>query len=302
MEEKKKEITVIKDGARVPYSRSIISQSLTKIGLEPSIAYHIAQQIKDELLREGIFELKVEELGRRIYEKLLKVSIRTASQYKWWDRRKEIQEPIIILIGGASGVGSSTTAFQVAQRLGIRNVIGTDMLREVMRKVLSRELLPTLYESSFLAWRAMRTSVFTNEREKIISGFEDQMRFVSVAIEAIMERAIREGISIIIEGIHVVPGFIKEEYLKKPYVFMFTLKMDDPERHKERFILRSQETYLKRPADYYLGHFNEIRIIHDYIVSQAEKNGVEVVDSYNLDEVVERITNRVIERLLSEIY
>jgi|Deesub1362A_J573_1020465.scaffolds.fasta_scaffold00906_20 2-phosphoglycerate kinase len=297
-----KEIIIIRDGARVPYSRSILSQSLTKLGLEPSIAYHIAQQIKDELIREGVTELTVEELGRRVYEKLLKVSFRTASQYKWWDSKRRQQEPIIILIGGASGVGSSTTAFQVAQRLGIRNVIGTDMLREVMRKVLSKELLPTLYESSFLAWRAMRTSVFRSDKEKIISGFEDQMRFVSVVIEAVMERAIREGISIIIEGIHVVPGFIKKEYLEKPYVFIFTLKMGDPERHKERFILRAQETYLKRPAEYYLEHFEEIRVIHDYIVSQAEKNGVEVIESYNLDEVVERITNRIIERLLSELY
>jgi len=297
-----KEITVIKDGARVPYSRSILSQSLTKIGLEPSIAYHIAQQIKDELLRENVTEITIEELGKRVYEKLLKISFRTASQYKWWDKRRRQQEPIIILIGGASGVGSSTTAFQVAQRLGIRNVVGTDMLREVMRKVLSQELLPTLYESSFLAWRAMKTELPMDEREKIISGFEDQMNYVSVAIEAVIERAIKEGISIIIEGIHVVPGFIKKEFVEKPYVFMFVLKMDDAERHKERFILRSEETYLKRPADYYLEHFEEIRIIHDYIVSQAQKNGVEVIESYNLDEVVERITNRVLERILNAFY
>ena len=37
------------------------------------------------------------------------------------------------------------------------------------------------------------------------------MDTVSVGVDAVIERAIKEGISIVIEGVHIVPGFIRED-------------------------------------------------------------------------------------------
>ena len=64
---------------------------------------------------------------------------------------ERLDVPLVILIGGATGVGKSTIATQLAARLGIVRVVATDAIREVMRSMLSPELMPTLHTSSFHA-------------------------------------------------------------------------------------------------------------------------------------------------------
>ena len=52
-------------------------------------------------------------------------------------RCERLDVPVVILIGGATGVGKSTIATQLAARLGIVRVVATDAIREVMRAMLS---------------------------------------------------------------------------------------------------------------------------------------------------------------------
>ncbi len=61
-----------------------------------------------------------------------------------------------MLIGGATGVGKSTIATQLAARLGVVRVVASDAIREVMRAMFSRELMPSLHTSSFDADAALR--------------------------------------------------------------------------------------------------------------------------------------------------
>ena len=48
-------------------------------------------------------------------------------------------------------------AFELASRLRLKNLISTDMIREVMRKIVSQELSPVIHKSSFDAYEAIRT-------------------------------------------------------------------------------------------------------------------------------------------------
>ena len=57
-------------------------------------------------------------------------------KYKNWRSLRTSKKPLIILIGGASGVGTSSMAFELANRLRLKNLISTDMIREVMRKII----------------------------------------------------------------------------------------------------------------------------------------------------------------------
>ena len=80
-----------------------------------------------------------------------------ARKYKNWRSLRTSQKPLIILIGGASGVGTSSMAFELANRLRLKNLISTDMIREVMRKIVSEELSPVIHKSSFDAYESIRT-------------------------------------------------------------------------------------------------------------------------------------------------
>ena len=116
----------------------------------------------------------------------------------------------MILIGGATGVGKSTIATQLAARLGIVRVVATDAIREVMRSMLSPELMPTLHTSSFHADQALREPP-GKSADALLLGFREQTAAVSVGINALIERAATEGTGIIIEGAHIVPGFFDLE-------------------------------------------------------------------------------------------
>ena len=66
----------------------------------------------------------------------------------------ELDLPIILLVGGATGTGKSTVATDVAYRLGITRVTSTDFVRQTMRAFFSREFMPAIHYSSFEAGRA----------------------------------------------------------------------------------------------------------------------------------------------------
>ena len=70
---------------------------------------------------------------------------RYAKNFLRWREVERLDVPLVILIGGTTGVGKSTIATQLAARLGIVRVVATDAIREVMRSMLSSELMPTLH-------------------------------------------------------------------------------------------------------------------------------------------------------------
>ena len=113
--------------------------------------------------------------------------------------------PIIVLIGGSTGTGKSTVAAEVAHRLGITRVASTDFIRQTMRAFFSREFMPTIHYSSFEAGQAVDDDV---TGDPTIVGFVDQCRHVCVGVEAAIHRSLTEGWSMVLEGVHLVPGLL----------------------------------------------------------------------------------------------
>jgi len=190
-------------------------------------------------------------------------------------------------------VGTSSIAFEVANRLGIRNMISTDMIREVMRKIVSKELIPTIYESSYTAYRSLRIPP-PPELDEVLIGFRDHVDTVSVGVDAVIERALKEGISIVIEGVHIVPGFIREDLVARHNVNMYVLTLPDEEVHKGRFYSRCRQLWARRPLKRYINYFDAIRRTHKYFESQANKYHVPVIENIDvtttLDSIIEDIT------------
>ena len=205
------------------------------------------------------------------------------------------KRPIVILIGGASGVGTSTIAFEIASRLGIPSVIGTDSIREVMRKIISRELIPTLYESSYTAWKVLKD----DEGNKFIKGFERHSEAVLTGVEGVIDRCLVEGQSVIIEGTHLVPTLLKDKYLENFHVVFIMLTIYNRELHKMRFYARGGVS--SRPTERYLKYFEIIRMINDYMVETAKKKGIPVVENIKISETVEKCLNIITERLKTMI-
>ncbi|BAZ99858.1 2-phosphoglycerate kinase [Methanothermobacter sp. EMTCatA1] len=280
-----------------PFSKGVLARSLTRAEMDPNRAYTFASRIEAHLKKNKVDLITIEELVEIVSEHLRKEDPEVAEKYMLWRKIRQCKEPLIILIGGASGVGTSSIAFEVANRLGIRNMISTDMIREVMRKIVSRELLPSIYESSYTAYQSLRIPP-PPELDEVLIGFRDHVESVSIGVEAVIERALTEGISIVIEGVHIVPGFIREDLVNKENVAMFVLTVSDENVHKGRFYSRCRQMWARRPLKRYISYFWAIRRIHRYIENQARKHNVPVIENIDvvttIDSIIKSLTKTTV--------
>jgi len=272
---------------KLPFSRGILTRSITLAGVDVGIAYTIATEVQKELISRGSRIVTTAEIREMTYSKLVAHGLKKAAErYLFWRRFRAQKIPITILLGGTTGVGKSTIATELAFRLGIRSVIGTDTIREVMRKITAPELLPDIHRSSFLAWTALR------EEGTLIKGFENQVKHVAVAINAVLERGYREGFNAILEGIHLVPGYID----LGENDFMYIIAVKNRRDLEARFYERSR--YSKRPAEYYIEHLDEIMEIQEFILEKAEEHNIPVLENVEIEGTVRAIIEDVMARLM----
>lgn len=278
-----------------PFSKGILSRSLIRAELDPSKSYEIANKIESDLLENGISLVTAEYLVKRIIELLDEENPLLAENYLNWRKIRKTDKPLIILIGGVSGVGTSSISYEISRKLGIKSMMNTDMIRQVMRKIMSKELNPVIHESSFMAHKALRVPP-PLEFDHVLAGFKEQVGTVSVGVEAVIERALTEGISIIIEGVHVVPGFIRQDLMEKDNVLMFTLSLNDEEAHKNRLYSRSTDGWAHRPVQKYLDNFDSIRKIHTYFEDQSMKEGIANIENVDKVTTIDFIINSIAEQ------
>jgi 2-phosphoglycerate kinase len=287
-------ITISDPDPGLPYSKGLMASQVMVTGLSAYRAYEVAETIESRLLDEGKLSISSQELNRIALETLWELAgERYATNFTRWRDVQGLDVPLVILIGGAVGVGKSTIATHLAHRLGIVRVVATDgSIREVMRAMLSSELMPSLHVSSFQADKAVREP--TRRSDALVAGFREQTQAVSVGIEAMIQRSVTEGTSIVIEGVHVVPGFFdvaafQDRLVAVPLIF----EVEDEAKHLNHFAVR--ETGV-RPAERYAKNFENIRKLQRYVKSQALSHGVPIIPNHSFDQAISAVLDLVMER------
>jgi len=280
----------------LPYSKGLRASELMVTGLAPHRAYQIAEEVEQRLLASGAPTIALADLNELTLDVLTDVAgERYAKNFLRWQEVHNLDVPLVILIGGATGVGKSTLATQLAVRLGIVRVVATDAVREVMRAMFTARLMPTLYVSSFDAGSALREPPGRSQ-DKVIVGFREQTASVAVGINALLERAAVEGTSAVIEGAHVVPGFFDlGPYEERVLAIPVVITVEEEDAHRSHFVARSIDSS-SRPFDRYLTGFPNIRRVQKYIKSQALSHEVPVIPNYNVDQALAALIDLVVER------
>jgi len=265
-----------------------MAQTLMATGLSPMLAHGMAAAVGRELEASSgkaltLDDLRViarETLGRSEGDEVIAL-------YRHWRSLHRMEVPLVILIGGTTGVGKSTLATEVAHRLGITRVASTDMVRQVMRAFFSIELMPAIHYSSFEAGESVRVPV-PPETDLSRAGFIEQTKAVAVGISSLIERAINEAQSLIVEGVHLVPGFLDRSRWKEALVLEFVLSVADRDLHRQHFAVRDWETGGVRAMRRYTEALPHIRRIQKYIVAQAAVHHVPVIDNVRIDDAVKQ--------------
>ncbi len=283
-------IQLVDEGNKVPFSKGLLATALTSTGLPPQRAYTVALDVEWQLLQADEREVGVNEL-RRLVEAVLADAgeHRYLQRYRIWNRMAAEDRPVIVLIGGATGVGKSTIAAQVAERLGIVRIIPTDSIREAMRAFFSATLMPSIHYSSYEAGMAVRMPLGPGLDAGVL-GFMEQVEMVAVGVRAIIDRAIKERTSLVVEGVHMVPGMLApeaaEERMSDVLLLPLVVSVSDPELHRSHFLVREQQTSGRRVLARYLQAFADIRRIQDFILERAATEGTLVVDNVSIDDAV----------------
>jgi 2-phosphoglycerate kinase len=282
----------------LPFSKGLLAQSFTATGLPPSKAYEVAQAIQDDLRERDELSITMGRLKELAIEYLERMTgPQYAERYGHLAELSKIDTPVIVLIGGTTGVGKSTIAAEVAHRLGITRFVSTDSIREVMRGIFTEELMPALHESAFEAWRSLRVPV-PHGANPVIVGFREQAAVVTAGIKALIERSMKEGVSLVIEGIHLVPGYIEPSDFPGARVVQILIAVDDEDAHRSHFYIREVQTDGLRPFERYRSNFDNIRMLGHYIEEQAEEHGIRIIYSHQLDRTVADTLEHVVNDVL----
>lgn len=284
----------------LPYSKGLTASSLMVTGLGPARSYRVANTVEKRLTEAGLERVTAEQL-RDLTISVLREDAgdKYAETFIKWQSVAELNIPLIILLGGATGVGKSTIATQLATRLGITRVVSTDAIREVLRSTLTQEMFPTLYTSSFEADKAVRQPI-PHSGDKLVIGFREQAAAVAVGAQALIDRAIAEGTDVILEGAHLVPGFLESVESDEAVIVPLLVGVEDEELHMSHFYRRGRDTS-KRDGDRYVHAFKKIRKLQKYMVNSALMRGVPVIQHLDLDTSLSEVVDHVLLKALSMV-
>ena len=136
-EPRRKRIVIAESEHGLPYSKGLTASSLMMTGLGPARSYQVANKIEKEMVAGGLEKVSQEQLVDITLEILRReAGDQYAEAFIKWQSVAELDVPLIILIGGATGVGKSTVATQLASRLGITRVVSTDAVARVLTERL----------------------------------------------------------------------------------------------------------------------------------------------------------------------
>ena len=288
---------LLSEDVRLPYSKGLMAKTLMATGIRPERAYELARLIEGELVR-GQEEQAVG--AERLYDVAASVLAEHENgeavlHLRRLQALRELDLPIILLVGGATGTGKSTVATEIAHRLGITRVTSTDTVRQTMRAFFARRFMPSIHYSSFEAGPALH-SHDGEESDAALLGFKEQTRNVLVGVKAVIARALEESYSLAVEGVHLVPGALPRAY-EGAVVIQCLVAIADEDEHARHFWIRDAGSQGLRPMQKYLRALPEIRHIQDYLVERAEKAGVPVVENTR----VEAAVNEIIHLVLAEV-
>jgi 2-phosphoglycerate kinase len=292
----RRHVTPLPLGEEVPFSKGLMARALVLTGVDPERSYLIARRAERDLAERGALSLDFDRLGELAADVIgEEEATKTLRRLRQLDALQRLEEPLLLLVGGATGTGKSTIATEAAHRLGITRVTSTDFIRQTMRAFFSQEFMPSVHFSSFEARLALTRAEEEESGDAAILGFLDQTRNVLVGVEAALERAATERWSTVLEGVHLVPGMLATDY-PGAFVVQCMVAIEDENLHRSHFWVRDYATEGLRPLEKYLDSLPQIRQIQEYLVERARRYDVPVIVNDSLDRAIGEVLDLVLRR------
>ncbi len=292
------------DGEVTPFSSGYHRHYLEAISLPYEEALVVTQRLNEQLKRDQVREVSAQALERLTYRLLSndkEFGPAVARRYLLWTQFLRSGRPLILLLGGTAGCGKSTLATELANRLEIVRSQSTDGLREVMRMMLPERLLPVLHTSSFTAWQALPEWGRETDHDMLLAaGYRTQAELLAVPCEAVIQRTLKERVSMILEGVHVHPLLLDRiERNTGAIVVPIMIAVLKPNQLRSRIRGRGNQLP-RRSSKRYLRYFDAIWRLQSYLLSEADRAKIVIIPNDDKEKAIQEIMRTIISHLARE--
>ncbi|MDR0966160.1 MAG: AAA family ATPase [Myxococcales bacterium] len=191
---------------------------------------------------------------------------------------------MIVLIGGAPGVGKSAVAYQLARELALLRLIDLDVLRDMLR-IQSREKDdPILFCNALNAWELHGPF----GEKSVHEGFHAHMRPIVGAAFSLIDSYLSAGKSAIFHGVGLLPSQMAR--YQRRNVHQVVVATVDEESYRTRLI----EKYRMRTGmDPLKVRIDAGWMLHRQIVAEAEACGLLVIAESAPAQAVAKLMHRI---------
>lgn len=183
----------------------------------------------------------------------------------------------VILIGGTQGTNKTLIASRLAKKLNISHLISTEQIKEIVKSIISKDQLPSVYENVFNIKHT--ANEVSNDK---IWGYLRQTIDLKPCIEALINSSSMFKDALIIEGIHLIPELFKISDDIKLYHFI--LYQPDEQLHSR---------LIHQNTKYQIEDYSKIRSFQDYLVGSVKNNNTYLINSSNIESATTDILSKL---------
>jgi 2-phosphoglycerate kinase len=199
--------------------------------------------------------------------------------------------PLVILLGGAPGTGKTTIANLLMAELGLSHHLSTGFIRASVSPLLSEADARILQHHTYDAYQALNSAdaaaISTGDDDALLlEGVIRQSMLLKPSVESCIIRARREGIGMVLEGSHFLPGVLESSTLEASLLCI----LDVPDREALKLRVLSPNHSRRRLSDAQLGRLVRLQ---EGILGLAQVHGQPVVINENLSKATKQIRTLV---------
>jgi len=172
----------------------------------------------------------------------------------------------IILVGGVAGTGKTSIARRICQEYDIDHRIGTGFIREIVRCETKDKIL--------------NCHTYRVDCDNPYNHLVKQAELMKESINACINRAHKEGTSLVIEGNHCLPWILENKNVTSAFI----LCVNDSRQHYE-MVTGDTHKHRKMTED----EFGRIREMQEAIIFLAGKYNIPLVEFNDIKYVVDKL-------------
>ena len=277
----------------LPYSKGLMARALMATGVGAVAAYELARRIELDLDSSGCSSTtleRVEELAVRVAgEGGRGQRDQAAAPATATSRRSTCRSSCSI--GGATGTGKSTVATEV----GAPTRHHTRHVDRLHPPDDARVLLSGVHAVHPLLELRGRRRRCRRGPDPLLNGFLEQTRNVLVGVRAAIDRAMHEGWSMVLEGVHLVPGLVPAS-VEGALVIPCVLAIEDRREHATHFCGPRRARGRPRAGEVPASTSTTFVRFRRISWSGHTKNGVPVIENVGMQQAVTAVIELVLER------